>query len=92
MKTRRIIAIALVVLLIGASIVAIVLFSRPKPDQPITIVHTVSYSNAVVFEVIGDFPNRIQREFVPDPARHVEMLLATVPDRPAVLSLLLPTH
>ena len=49
-------------------------YSNGKKGK-VTVIHTVSYSNAVVFNAIEHNPDRIVRNFTPNPTQHVEALI-----------------
>ena len=78
---NRIAYILLAVALLGVSIFGMI---KIDEKQQITVIHTVSYSNAVVFDAIEHNPGVIQRKFIPDPSKHVEALLAASKQSPAV--------
>ncbi len=59
------------------------MFTIDSKNQ-ITVIHTVSYSNAVVFGTIEHNPGKIQRKFIPDPAKHIEALLSEEQHGPAI--------
>ncbi len=56
----------------------------PTTNRPITVVHTVSYSNAAVFVALQDNPGLLKASFVPDPTKHPEALQAAQTDGPVV--------
>lgn len=80
MKKRLIYGI-LAIALIAVSIYGMITINE---KQQITVIHTVSYSNAVVFNTIEHNPGVINRKFILDPAKHVEALLAEENNSPVV--------
>jgi len=63
--------VAIAILVTSAIIVRNLAFS----SKDIRVIHTVSYSNAVIFRTIQKFPERIQGVSIPDPAKHIDILL-----------------
>lgn len=69
-------SIIVTILLVVIGLATIPLLESINIKQKIILIHTVSYSNAAVFETILNYPNLIDEKFIPDPAKHPETLLS----------------
>jgi ABC-type nitrate/sulfonate/bicarbonate transport system substrate-binding protein len=65
-------------------VTALVALLHKDKEKKISIIHTVSYSNAVVFRTITSNPGIITGNFIPEPSKHIEALVALSKNGPTV--------